>query len=153
MKKIILLFLLLGASALFADTKKVVYDLTTGDIADFKQKILSGIANTKTYYENKFDELEVAVVIHGGAYQFFLKDVVKTEYKNNKALLKEHSDLQKRIASLSSTYDVKFYMCGVGMKKHKLDKKNVYDFVEVIHNSTVGLIDQQNQGFAYVPVH
>lgn len=153
MKKVILLFLLLGASALFADTKKVVYDLTTGNIADFKQKILSGIVNTKTYYENKFDELEVAVIIHGKAYQFFLKDITKTEYKTNKALLKDHSDLQKRIASLWSTYDVKFYMCGVGMKKHKLDKTNVYDFVEVVPNATIGLVDQQNQGFAYLPVH
>ncbi len=43
-------------------------------------------------------------------------------------------------------------MCEVGMKKNKLKEKNIVSFVELIPNSTIGLIDKQNEGYAYIPV-
>jgi len=33
-----------------------------------------------------------------------------------------------------------------------LTKKDVYDFVKIVPNSTIGLIDRQNEGYAYIPV-
>jgi len=38
------------------------------------------------------------------------------------------------------------------MKKKKLDRKDIYDFVEIIPTSTIGLIDKQSEGFAYIPI-
>jgi uncharacterized protein len=150
----ILLTLLALLTLLLADggTKKVVYNLTTSDVSTFEKKILKGIVANKTHYESTLDELDVAVVIHGGAYRFFVKDLDKTVYKDDAKLQKVYAELKKRIKSMAETYDVEFLMCGVGMKKNGLTKKTVVDFVEVVPNASIGLIDKQNEGYAYIGV-
>ena len=151
MKKIALLLLL--ALALHAEqTMKVVIDLTTGDLHTFESKILKGIVAHKTYYEGKLKTLDVAVVIHGNAYKFFVKDPAHSPFKADAALLKASGELAKRIAVLADTYDVAFLMCQSGMEAKKLETKNVYDFVKTVPNAGIGLIDKQNEGYAYLPV-
>ena len=154
MKKIIIYLLLCSFAVIQADEEvhKVVYDLTTSKLVKFEKTVLKAIAINKTHYENKFQELEVAVVIHGGAYKFFTKDIGSTIYKDDLKLVKEHESLKKRIQTMSDTYDVEFLMCEVGMLRNKLDANNIMDFVKIVPNSTIGLINKQNEGFAYLPV-
>jgi len=153
MKKIIF-SLLLSLGILYAQegSAKVVYDLTTKDLKNFELRILSATVSNKAHYESTLRELDVTVVIHGGAYRFFVKDPAKSEYKDDKALLSTHQSLEKRIETLANTYDVQFLVCGVGLRKHGLEQKDIYDFVKIIPTSTIGLIDKQNEGYAYVPV-
>jgi len=153
MKKI-LLFLLISLSLLSAEepSAKVVYDLTTKNLETFERKILSAIVANKTYYEGKLRELDVTVVIHGEAYRFFTIDPKNSIFKDDKALMENYKTLAKRIKIISDTYDVEFLMCGVGMRKHKLKEKDIYKFVKVIPNSSIGLIDRQSQGYAYIPI-
>lgn len=132
--------------------KKVVYDLRTGDTEVFEKSILSGIVFTKNHYENRLEELDVAVVIHGDAYKFFVKNLGLTKYKNDSVLKKKQVEFEKRLVSLSNSYHVTFLMCAVGMKKNNLSKKHIYSFVTPVANSTIGLIDKQNEGYAYIPV-
>lgn len=152
MKALIILLVFLRMLQADDSTVKVVYDLTTSDLQVFERKVLKGIAVNKTHYEGSLKELEVAVVIHGGAYKFFAKSTKHPLLNKEKDLREAHDTLSKRIASMADTYDVQFLMCGVGMNKHKLEKKDIYDFVEVVPNSTIGLIDKQNEGFAYIPI-
>jgi intracellular sulfur oxidation DsrE/DsrF family protein len=153
MKKI-LFSLLLALGIVYAQEApaKVVYDLTTKDLNNFELRILSATVANKAHYESTLRELEVTVIIHGGAYKFFLKDPAKSKFKDDKALLATSQALGKRIKTLADTYDVEFLVCGVGLRKHGLEKKDVYDFVKVIPNTTIGLIDKQNEGYAYVPI-
>lgn len=153
MKKILLIVSLLF-SLLHAEDEsaKVVYDLTTKNAAKFEQKILKGIVFNKTLYANQLKELDVAVVIHGGAYRFFVRNLDGTIFKNDKKLQKSYKELKKRIATMADTYDVEFLMCGVGMKRNKLTKQDIVPFVTIIPNSTIGLIKKQNNGYAYIPV-
>ena len=152
MKKILLLLLTLS-TLMFADTSaKVVYDLTTKNIKAFEMKILKAIVANKAHYESKLKELDVTVVIHGGSYRYFTKDPNNTEYKTDKALLENYTELKKRVKSMADTYDVEFLMCGAGMPKHGLKAKDIVKFVKIIPNSTIGLIDRQNEGYAYIPV-
>ena len=153
MKKTLLSLLLL-ISFLQADEEnlKVVYDLTTKDIAKIEQNILKGIVAHKIYFQKDFKELDVTVVIHGGAYRYFAKDPSTTIYKNDKELIKNYAELKKRLASLADTYDVEFLMFGVGMRHNKMQEKDIVPFVTVIPNSSIGLIERQNQGYAYIPV-
>lgn len=132
--------------------KKVVFDLTSGSIEVFEKKVLSGIALHKSYYEGKLEELQVAVVVHGDAYKFFLKDISASQYKNDAELVKKNVSLSKRINSLSDIYEVEFLMCESGVNKHKINKNNIYDNVKLVRTSTVGLIDKQIDGYAYVPI-
>jgi uncharacterized protein len=152
MKKLFLLFTLLTSLVAGESVKKVVFDLTTGDSKVFEKKVLSGIVRQKIYYEGKLQELKVAVVIHGDAYKFFVKNLQNTKYKDDKILLEKHDEYMKRLTTLADTYEVSIYMCDVGRNKHKLDIQDLYDFVEIIPNSTIGLIEQQNEGYAYVPI-
>ncbi len=114
---------------------------------------MSGIAFNKTHYENKFEKLDVAVVIHGDAYKFFIDDLAHSPYKNDAALRKAHDHLSKRLTAMASTYEVEFIMCEAGMKSHKIDKNTLYNFVKLTPSSTIGLIDKQNEHFSYVPIH
>jgi len=156
--KILLLFLF-SLSLALSDTnstqevsKKVVIDLTTGELKNFEKKILSAIARNKAYYEGKLQELQVAVVIHGDSYKFFLKDIASSSYKDQANLLKANQDLQKRISFLAENYEVEFLMCAVGVKNKEINPNNIYPFVTLVANSTIGLIDKQSEGYAYIPV-
>ncbi len=153
----ILKSLLLSASlfvSLQADdaVKKVVFDLTSGNVEVFEKKVLSGISFHKTYYENNLQELEIAVVIHGDAYKFFLQDLSASRYKNDTALVKKHKSFVKRIKGLSDIYEVEFLMCESGVNKLKINKKNIYPYVHLVATSTVGLIDKQADNYQYVPI-
>jgi len=134
------------------EVAKVVYDLTTKDLAKFELKVLKGIVANKAHYEGSLRELDVVVVIHGGAYRFFTKDPLHSKFKDDKALIESYKTLAKRIKSMVKTYDVEFLMCGAAMPKHDLKAKDVYSFVKIIPNSTIGLIDKQNEGYAYIPI-
>ncbi len=151
-KAIIILLLSIGLLQAEETSAKVVYDLTTKDLANFELRVLKSIVANKAYYESKFKELDVTVVIHGGAYRYFTVDPSKTKYKTDKALLADYTNLKKRIRSMSDTYDVEFLMCGAGMSKHDLKAKEIVNFIKIIPNSTIGLIDRQNEGYAYIPV-
>ncbi len=152
MKKLMILLMLVGMLHAEEDVRKVVFDLTTSDLPTFEQKVLKGIAAHKAHYESQLKELEVAVVIHGGAYRFFVKEPANSVYKDDKALIAAQAELAKRIASMSENYEVTFLMCQVGMVKNKLEAKDVYPFVITVPNSTIGLIDKQEEGFAYIPI-
>ena len=151
-KIIIVLLLSIGLLQAEEASAKVVYDLTTKDLANFELKVLKGIVANKTHYEGSLRELDVVVVIHGGAYRFFTKDPIHSKFKDDKALIETHKTLAKRIESMVKTYDVEFLMCGAAMPKHGLKAKDVYGFVKIIRNSTIGLIDKQNEGYAYIPI-
>jgi intracellular sulfur oxidation DsrE/DsrF family protein len=142
----------LGMLQADANTAKVVFDLTTSDLQTFERKVLKGIAAHKAHYEGSLKELEVAVIIHGGAYKFFVQDTKHPLLNKEKGILETHDTLSKRIASMADTYDVKFLMCKSGMKAKKLEKEDVYNFVQTVPNAAIGLIDKQNEGFAYIPI-
>jgi intracellular sulfur oxidation DsrE/DsrF family protein len=147
---LVLLFVALSLHA--QENLKVVIDLTTGDLHTFEQKILKGIVAHKNHFESQLKELDVAVVIHGSAYKFFVKDPAHSPFREDAPLLKASGELSKRIATLADTYEVTFLMCRSGMEKKKLDTKEVYGFVTTVPNAGIGLIEKQNEGYAYLPV-
>jgi len=153
MKKILIFLIALSTFILAESSAKVVYDLTTKNKKAFEMKILKAIVANKAHYESKLKELDVTVVIHGGAYRYFTVEPSKTEYKIDKDLLADYVSLKKRIKTMHDTYDVKFLMCGAGMLKHGLKAKDIVPYVKIIPNSTIGLIDRQNEGYAYIPVN
>lgn len=153
MKKWLLILALSAVLCAEEGVKQVVFDLKTGSIDTFEKKVLQGIAYHKSHYEGKLEKLDVAVVIHGDAYKFFVKDLKNSPYKNDDKLAAAHDQLSKRIATMADTYEVEFLMCEATMKTLKIEKSNVYDYVKLTPNSIIGLIDKQNDHFAYIPIH
>lgn len=152
LKKLIMIGILLSSLNAKEGVQKVVFDLTTSDIKTFQKKALSGIANFKAHYQGKLEELEVSVVIHGNAYKFFVDNLASSPYAKDKELAKVYKDIKSRLAAMADIYEVEFLMCDIGRKKLKIDENNLYKFVDLVPNSTIGLIDKQNEGFAYVPI-
>ncbi len=157
MKKIaqLIMITILGISTLQSDeeiVKKVVYNLTTGDMKQLERRLIGGIISHTTYYQSKLEELDVKVIIHGDSYKFFMKDLNNTAYAYQPKLVKAQKDLGKRLGTLANQYGVTFYVCEAGVKNRKLNKKAFYPFVSMVHNAAVGLIDAQNEGYAYLAV-
>ena len=134
------------------ESKKVVYNLTTGDISKLEKNLISGIVSHTTYYQSKLEELEVRVVIHGDAYKFFMKDLRHSAYAYQPELVAKQGELEKRLSTLAKQYNVKFFVCEVGVKQRKLNPKAFYPFVSFVHNAAIGLIDAQNAGYAYLAI-
>jgi intracellular sulfur oxidation DsrE/DsrF family protein len=135
------------------DSPKAVINLTTGDINKFKMYLLSGLANSAEYYKNNLKDLKVVVIIHGDAYKFFIKDLQNSPYKDDKSLAENQKEIQSKLEYLNKNYGVRFQMCQQGMKSRKIDSKTLYPFVELIENAFIGLVDWQNNGYAYVPIY
>ncbi|HQS66881.1 MAG TPA: DsrE family protein [Sulfuricurvum sp.] len=152
MKKWLLVLILSMCLNAEEGLKKVVFDLTIGDLKEFEQKVLIGMVKNKDYYQSNMQELEVAVVIHGDAYKFFIKDLSNSPYKDDTKLISERESLEKRLKSSVENYHVKFYICQAGMNHLKIANENIYDFVTPVVTSTIGLIDLQNEGYAYMPI-
>ena len=152
MKKWLLILIL--SMCLYAEEglKKVVFDLTIGDVKNFERNVLSGIVKNKDHYQSNMQELDVAVVIHGDAYKFFIKDLSNSPYKNETKLISARESFEKRLKSAVDNYHVRFYICQAGMNHLKISKDNIYDFVIPVATSTIGLIDRQNEGYAYIPI-
>ncbi len=134
------------------EVKKDVYDLTTGKLEDFELRILKATAYNASHYEAQFEELKVAVIIHGQAYKYFITDRSSPLLQEDKKLLQSYQDLHKRIVFAQQQYGISFLMCGSGMKKRNIDPKDLVEGVKVTPNASIGLIDKQNEGFAYIPV-
>lgn len=149
MKKIILFLLFVGLLQA-QDTYKVVYDLTTGNMKTLELRLFKGIALAKEYYQNKGNKFEAAVVIHGGAYKFFLKDLNKSEYKKEKDVIQAQATIKAKLDRLVNKYHIKFLMCNVGATAHNLKRENIYDFVKMAPNAAIGVINLQHQGYNYV---
>ncbi len=160
MKKIntiaILIFLLLFSINGFCEDisteKKAVYDLTTKDIEIIEKRLIGSIISNSDYYQSKLQEYKVKVVIHGDAYKFFMKDLNNTAYAFDRKLVEKKTELGKRLESLSKLYNVEFEVCEVGIKNRALSPKAFYPFVAMVHNAIIGLVDAQNDGYAYIPI-
>jgi len=154
-KYLIYLFLLLSIfiKSYAEEGEKAVINLTTGDLERFKMYLLSGVANSAEYYKNQLKELNVVVIIHGDAYKFFVKDLENSPYKTDETLRKNQEEISKKLEYLVNNYHVKFQMCEAGMKSKKINPKTLYPFVELIPNAFIGLVDWQNKGYAYIPIH
>ena len=152
MKKIILLMLMLAAIVQAKEVHKVVFDLTTGNLQAFEQKVMQSILSTKEYYAKNDKELDVVVIIHGDSYKFFLKDLSKSGFKYKTGLNESKKSIEKRLKYMTEHHGVKFLLCSVGATKFKIKRENIYDFVEMTPSAVIALIAFQNDGYAFLPI-
>ncbi len=153
MRGFFLIFLLFIGVAQASDAKKAVFDLTTSNIDTIETRLIKGVALNNAYYQDKFQDLDIIVIIHGDAYKFFVKDLSKTKISQDASSKKITKELHQRLASLANTYSIKFEMCEAGMKSRGVKKDNILEFIHPITSAMMGLIDAQNSGYAYIPLN
>ncbi|ADR34309.1 hypothetical protein Sulku_1648 [Sulfuricurvum kujiense DSM 16994] len=151
--RFVLFVLVLTATFAFADTKKFMIDLKTGDIESFNNQLLVGVPGTIDYFTAQGDKVEVAVVIHGESYKFFVENLDNTQYGMDKALAERQDAIRKRLVEIEKKYHIRMEICMNGMHRKGILSEDLYPFVTPIKSAMVGLVKWQNAGYAYVPVH
>lgn len=144
---------ILVASTIYADEAKAVYDLTSGDSAKIEKEMIKSIKNVSKYYKGKNKEFKTIVVISGDAYKYFIKDLKNSPYAEDKNALEMQPKFISVLQELNDNYHVTFKMCSAGMRARDIKLETVYKFVHADAIKNVYLIDAQNEGYAYIPVH
>jgi len=152
MFKMVILGLLLSLGSLVASEQKVVFDVTTGDVDKLEKGLIRTIDGLVAYYKANDIEYKIAVVISGKAYKYFVKDLKNSPYKSKLEVDRAQKKLAPQLQHLHAK-GVEFDMCQAGMKARGLDKKVLYNYVVTTKNKSVYLIEWQNRGYAYLPVH
>lgn len=155
MKKFSLLLftLLIFQGTLLATEHKAVYDLTTGEPQKLEKFLLNGLKVLAEYYKKEKIDYKMAVVISGDAYQFFVDKLEASPYANDSSLKKVQPKIAPKLRELAEVYDISFTMCKTGMEARKIPQKSLYDYVEAEKMKNVYLIEFQNKGYAYMPIH
>jgi len=143
----------LNMGVLYADTAKVVYDLSTGDINKIEKQLLNSVTAVAKYYAAEKKTLKVIVVISGDAYKYFIEDLGASPYASDQEAVGMQKKFKPRLAELNDTYGVTFYMCSSGMKARQIGRDSLYKYVHADMMKSVYLIDAQNNGYAYMPIH
>ena len=151
--KMLIVGLLLSVSTLYANETKVVYDLTSGESTKIEKHLIKSVKALSKYYKNKKKELKIIVVISGNAYKYFVNDLQNSPYAADKDLAVKQEKFKEDLLSLHNKQGVIFNMCATGMKSRKIDKNTLYKFVHADVMKSVYLIEAQNDGYAYMPIH
>ena len=77
--RVLLITTLLSFSSVYADTVKVVYDLTTGDRNKIEKHLIYSITAVAKHYASMKKKLKVMVVISGDSYKYFVNDLASPE--------------------------------------------------------------------------
>ena len=149
----LLVLSIFSISILCANDTKVVYDLTSGDIHTIEHKLIRSVTAVARYYLPKENEAKIMVVISGDAYKFFIDDLEKSPYAEDDKLDETQMYFKPLLANLYEVYGVTFHMCSTGMESRKIKKSSLYDYVNADKMKSVYLIDAQNDGYAYMPIH
>lgn len=150
-KCVLVFFLCFGVS--YAQNAKVVYDLTSGDSSKIEKHLINSIKALGKYYKEDKIELKVIVVISGDAYKYFIDDLEKSPYALEQDVIEVQKKFKTRLKDLNEAYSVTFNMCSSGMRARKIDQNTLYRYVHADVMKSVYLIEAQNNGYAYMPIH
>jgi len=151
-KKLVWVFTVcLGVS--YGQNAKVVYDLTSGDSAKIEKHLINSIKALGKYYKKEKITLEVIVVISGDSYKYFVNDLNNSPYASEEEAIKVQKKFKTGLKDLNDIYGVTFNMCSSGMRARKIDQNSLYQYVHADVMKSVYLIEAQNNGYAYMPIH
>ena len=139
----------------FASAKeaKVVFDVTSGDSHKIGKHLINSVNVLETYYKKENIDLKVIVVISGDAYKYFIEDLKKSPYATQTEVADVQAKFKTDFQKLNDKYGVIFEMCANGMRARKINPNNLYKFVHADVMKGVYLIEAQNSGYAYIPIH
>ena len=140
-------------SVSYAQSAKVVYDLTSGDSAKIEKHLINSIRALGKHYKEEKIELKVIVVISGDAYKYFINDLEKSPYALEQNVIEVQEKFKTRLKDLNDIYGVTFNMCSSGMRARKIDQNTLYHYVHADVMKSIYLIEAQNNGYAYMPIH
>ena len=144
MRRFIFTFLLLTALSFSQEIKplKAVFDCAVGDLNWISLR-LSLIKKTAESLMKEGKDYKFVITIHSHCIPVVDKNAASGK-RGEKIKL-----IQSQLKTLKEFYGVKVKACSIAMKRGKV--KKVPEFIEVVPNSWITLIELQNSGYAFVP--
>jgi hypothetical protein len=149
--KIIVLLVSLTISLLAVEPAKIVVDLTAGDIERIEYRLFKGVPNMINHFKENGTDVDSVVVVHGGAYKFFVDNLDRSPYWTDETLVDRQEEMHEGLMKLVEL-GVKFEICEAGLRRNGVLSEDLYSFVKTIPSSMIGLATWQNKGFAYIPL-
>lgn len=147
-----LFLLLITFSTLYSADMPIVVGLTTSKLSTIEKRLIKGLQHTADYYSEQGQSSDIVVVIHGGAYKFFINSLSDSPYRNDLELQQDQAALKKKLEMFVKKYPVRFEICSQGLKGNNIRKENLYDFVHPIPSAMIGLTRLQKKGYVYLPI-
>ena len=146
MKAVLPLLILLISVAHSQDTKplKAVFDCAVGDL-DWISLRLSLIKKTAESLIREGKDYRFVVTIHSYCIPIVEKNLKKFPKKKAKKI----EFIQSQLRTLKELYNVEVKACRIAMDRGRIT--GVPDFIDVVPNSWITLIELQNSGYAFVP--
>lgn len=131
---------------------KVLYHLSTSKLKDFEDEFLNSIIKTRKIFSEKKQKVQFIVLIDKPSMKFFLKDVKNTIFQDSKNLITINASIKKDLELLVKNGIVKLYLSESDLKRYKLEKSNVFNFINFIENKQFFIIEREIQNFIYIPI-
>lgn len=151
--KNIFIALMMAFSTLQAQSAKVVYDLTSGNVHALEKQLVNSVRALGNYYKEEKIDFKVIVVISGDAYKYFVEDIKHSPYAKDDNVFDAQKKFKSRLVDLNDKYGVTFNMCWNGMSARNIKEETLYKYVHAEKMKSVYLIEAQNDGYAYMPIH
>jgi len=148
-----LLILVCAVSLAYGGTKKFVVDLTTGETSTLMTRFFGGVPSTADYFAARGERVEIAVIIHGEAYKYFVKNLENTQYGVDEKLAADQETILAKLEAMRKKYAITLEVCQSGMHRKGILTQDLYPFVTPIPSAMIGLVKWQNEGYSYIPVH
>lgn len=143
-KILVLLFLAISFSFSQESVLKAVFDCAVGDLEWINLR-LSLIQKTAETLIREGKSYRFVITIHSHCIPIVDGNLKKyPKEKREKIKL-----IQSKLKTLKELYEIDIKACNIAMKRMKI--KNVPEFVNVVPNSWITLIELQNQGYAFIP--
>jgi len=128
----ILLFGVLMAVHVNAQEKPVsiVFDVTSADPATHQSALRHVKFMSSSYPDSNFE-----VVVYSGSINMVLKD---------------KSTVAEDIKSLADQKNVSFKVCAMTMKRHQIDKEELFSNVDVVPDGILEIAMKQAEGWGYI---
>lgn len=128
----ILLFGVLMAVHVSAQEKPVsiVFDVTSADPATHQSALRHVKFMSSSYPDSNFE-----VVVYSGSIDMVLKD---------------KSTVAEDIESLADQKNVSFKVCAMTMKRHQIDKDELFSNVDVVPDGILEIAMKQAEGWGYI---
>lgn len=119
--------------------QKVVYDVSTKEMAAFERVLDRASYLSKLYHANPF-EASIVLVLHGHEIDYFAIESYA-----------EHKELMTRAQSLTVGGVIDIRMCEVAAEGRGYQPKDIHGFVDVVPMADAEIVRlQQEQGYAYM---
>jgi uncharacterized protein len=135
-----------------SEVARFVYHVDFGDPRRFSSMLYT-IYNQVNYYQDQFIDYDIRVVFMSHGVRFVTADPLEgTPFAGDADFAERREELRARLASLSTTFDVKLELCDFTRREAGVAEAALDENVTLVPVAVARMGDLQHQGYAYIKI-